>query len=68
VHIDPTLATDEDLDHWVGVPEMVHVMVDSLATAIPFAPTETVSDHIDEMKRLAATTWWQDAPHTKNAV
>jgi hypothetical protein len=46
VHIDPTLATDEDLDHWVGVPEMVHVMMDSLATAIPFAPTEMVSDHI----------------------
>jgi len=46
VHIDSTLATDEDLDHWVGVPEMVHVMIDILATAIMFARPRTVSDHI----------------------
>lgn len=32
------------------------------------APAEIADDHIDEMKRLATTTWWQDAPHTKNAV
>jgi len=44
--MDSTLATDEDLDHWVGVPEMVHVMVDSLSAAITFARPRTVSDHI----------------------
>ena len=32
------LATDEDLDDRVGVPEMVHVMMDSLTTATAFAP------------------------------
>jgi hypothetical protein len=40
----------------------------SNTNALAFARAEIVSDQIDEMKRLAATTWWQDAPHTKNAV
>ena len=46
MHIDPTLATDEDLDHWVGVVEMGHIMIDSLATAMTFARAEIVSDQI----------------------
>jgi len=37
-------------------------------TASELTRAEIVGDQIDEMKRLAATTWWQDAPHTKNAV
>ena len=34
------LATDEDLDHRLGVPEMVRVIMDSLATAIRFPQPE----------------------------
>jgi hypothetical protein len=62
-----TLATDEDLDHRAGVPEVVHVTMDSFATAITFAQTEIVSDQIvtraqgkQEDSRVLQGTWVRD--------